>query len=137
MPRRIVEVVLASFVCGVMLAPNALAGIESWSVADQRGGMPRALALAGSRAFAGISTGGLGGGLLASNDAGVTWRRVPSFGYRDVQGIAIDPNPGQPAYAATRTGVVRSLDGGTTWAEIAGAGSAGQSYRAVAVRPSA
>jgi photosystem II stability/assembly factor-like uncharacterized protein len=113
---------------------GAAAAVNAWSTGAQEGGKAASVALAGSRAFAGIVTGGSGGGVLRSGDGGATWTRLSSFGYREVQDLAIDPAPGQPVYAATRTGIVRSLDNGASWAEIAGAGDGpGQFYDGVAV----
>jgi hypothetical protein len=65
-----------------------------------------------------------GAGIFKSTDAGLTWNRLastaPSTSTRflfvnDIVVSNVDP---QHIYAATRVGVMRSLDGGATWAMI-------------------
>ncbi len=134
MSRRTLQYVVL-LMAGMLAAPAvAAAGLNSWATGAQEGGTPTSAVLAGSTAYAGFVSGGYGGSLYRSSDSGATWSRVPAIGYREIQGLAIDPAPGGPVYAATRTGVYRSFDGGATWAEIAGTGSGtGGFFTAVAV----
>jgi hypothetical protein len=99
--------------------------------------------------FAGVGNAGSGGGLLESNDDGVTWTlrsEVPQFAGGNTPGISGLP-PSHPRstghliaiasdgtiYAATfAQGVLRSVDGGTTWTIL---GLAGQHLRSIAVDP--
>lgn len=62
-----------------------------------------------------------GGGIFESRDLGETWRRLPSTVKRDfywVSDLLISPHDGNRLYAATRTGVWRSPDGGRTWRRV-------------------
>jgi hypothetical protein len=59
-----------------------------------------------------------GAGIYKSVDAGVSWIRLAStvnYDFRFVRSIVIARNGGA-VYAATNKGVMRSLDGGQTWA---------------------
>jgi hypothetical protein len=60
-----------------------------------------------------------GAGIFKSSDAGVTWTRltatINNTNFFFVNDIVVSPANGQHVYAATRTGVWRSLDGGSTW----------------------
>src|ERR1044072_7959900 len=60
-----------------------------------------------------------GAGLFKSTDAGANWTRLPSTinntDFFFVNDVVVSPSNGQHVYAATRSGVFRSLDGGTTW----------------------
>ncbi len=63
-----------------------------------------------------------GAGIFVTTDAGATWNRLPStaanadFFY--VQKIVVSTANPQHVFAATRTGVQRSLDGGATWSNV-------------------
>jgi photosystem II stability/assembly factor-like uncharacterized protein len=55
-------------------------------------------------------------GILVSRDSGATWQPVSSDpSVREVVHIAIDPSNPQCLWAATTAGLLRSLDGGTSW----------------------
>jgi Bacterial Ig domain len=60
-----------------------------------------------------------GAGIFKSTDAGANWTRLPATAsnadFFFVNDIVVSPSNGQHVYAATRTGVWRSLDGGSTW----------------------
>ena len=99
------------------LSATAHAGLEAWSIGDQVGGAPEAVAVDGQYALIGVHGSGYGGSLLRSEDGGATWQRVPQMDFRAVEGVAIDPSPGEPFYAATTTGMFRSLDHGHTRAQ--------------------
>ena len=60
-----------------------------------------------------------GAGIFKSSDAGATWTQLASTTTADfhyVGKIMVSPRNPQRVYAATRTGIWRSLNGGTTWA---------------------
>src|SRR6478752_898765 len=101
------------------------------------------------RVYAAVGNAGSGGGLLESDDAGVTWTlrsAVPQFAGGDTPGITGLP-PSHPRstgnllaidsqgtiYAATfAQGVLRSIDGGASWTSL---GLAGQHLRSIAIDP--
>ena len=60
-----------------------------------------------------------GAGIFKTTDAGAHWTRLPATvsnsNFFFVNKIVVSPVNGQHVYAATRTGVWRSLDGGSTW----------------------
>jgi photosystem II stability/assembly factor-like uncharacterized protein len=60
-----------------------------------------------------------GAGIFKSTDAGATWTRLSatasSADFFFVNDLVVSPSNGQHVYAATRTGVWRSLDGGSSW----------------------
>ena len=60
-----------------------------------------------------------GAGIFKSTDAGAHWTRLAStisnVNFFFVNDIVVSPANGQHVYAATRTGVWRSLDGGSSW----------------------
>ena len=62
-----------------------------------------------------------GAGIFRSFDGGNTWRRLegtgtPEFHY--VNDIVVSPNNSSRIYAATRSGIMRSLNGGVTWTAV-------------------
>ena len=62
-----------------------------------------------------------GAGILKSIDGGETWSQLPSTTGSDffyVQKIVMSRGSSQRLYAATRTGVFRSTDGGGSWAKV-------------------
>jgi hypothetical protein len=65
------------------------------------------------------SDGVRGAGIFKSTDAGAHWTRLPATisnsNFFFVNDIVVSPANGQHVYAATRTGVWRSLDGGNSW----------------------
>ena len=60
-----------------------------------------------------------GAGIFKSTDAGANWTRLSATAsnanFFFVNDIVVSPSNGQHVYAATRTGVWRSLDGGASW----------------------
>src|SRR5262249_18146700 len=60
-----------------------------------------------------------GAGIFKTTDAGANWTRlsatINNTDFFFVNDIVVSPSNGQHVYAATRTGVLRSLDGGSTW----------------------
>jgi hypothetical protein len=60
-----------------------------------------------------------GAGIFKSTDAGAHWTRltatISNANFFFVNDIVVSPANGQHVYAATRTGVFRSLDGGNSW----------------------
>ena len=62
-----------------------------------------------------------GNGIFVSRDAGTTWRQLPATTGEDfywVNDVAVSAHDSQRIYAATRSGVFRSLDGGATWTRV-------------------
>jgi len=60
-----------------------------------------------------------GAGIFKTTDAGAHWTRLPATinnaNFFFVNDIVVSPANTQHLYAATRNGVLRSLDGGTSW----------------------
>jgi hypothetical protein len=59
-----------------------------------------------------------GAGVFRSTNAGATWSRLPATNNSNfffIQDLVVSPADSNHIYAATRTGVLRSLDNGTTW----------------------
>jgi Bacterial Ig domain len=60
-----------------------------------------------------------GAGIFKTTDAGSHWTRLAAtasnVNFFFINDIVVSPANGQHVYAATRTGVWRSLDGGSTW----------------------
>lgn len=62
-----------------------------------------------------------GAGILKSTDGGETWAQLPSTTSSDfyyVQKIIMSKGSSQRLYAATRTGIFRSLDAGGSWTKV-------------------
>jgi len=65
-----------------------------------------------------------GAGIYKSTDAGENWSLIASTGptvnsnFLFVNDIAVSPLNSSRIYAATRQGVFRTLDGGTTWTQV-------------------
>jgi len=62
-----------------------------------------------------------GNGLFVSRDAGATWSQLPSTAGDDfdfVNDVVVSPHDHMRIYAATRTGVWRSPDGGDSWTNV-------------------
>lgn len=62
-----------------------------------------------------------GGGILESRDGGETWARLPATtgpSFYWVNDVLVSPVDGRRIYAATRTGVWRSRNGGATWQQV-------------------
>jgi Bacterial Ig domain len=60
-----------------------------------------------------------GAGIFKSTDSGAHWTRLPATisnaNFFFINDVVVSPANGQHVYAATRTGVWRSLDGGSSW----------------------
>ncbi|HEV2880956.1 MAG TPA: carboxypeptidase regulatory-like domain-containing protein [Pyrinomonadaceae bacterium] len=62
-----------------------------------------------------------GAGIFRSTNAGANWFRLPAtnnINFFFVQDLVVSPADSNHIYAATRTGVHRSLDGGVTWTNV-------------------
>lgn len=62
-----------------------------------------------------------GNGIYVTHDAAGAWAQLPSTSGDDfdfVNDLAVSPHDSQRIYAATRTGVWRSLDAGETWSNV-------------------
>ena len=63
-----------------------------------------------------------GAGIFKTNDAGAHWTRLASTASNTnfffIADIVVSPANSQHVYAATRTGVWRSLDGGANWTQV-------------------
>jgi photosystem II stability/assembly factor-like uncharacterized protein len=62
-----------------------------------------------------------GRGIYRSNDAGATWSLIPSTtnsNFEFVFDIAFDPFDSQIILAATKVGIMRTSDGGSTWTRM-------------------
>jgi len=62
-----------------------------------------------------------GNGIFKTTNAAGTWTQLPSTAtadFRFVNRIVLSPNDPARVYAATRTGVFRSLDGGGAWTKV-------------------
>jgi photosystem II stability/assembly factor-like uncharacterized protein len=64
-------------------------------------------------------------GIFKSTDAGASWTQlegtvevVPASAFHYVNEVVVSPNDSNRIYAATRTGVWRSLDAGQTWSVV-------------------
>lgn len=77
-----------------------------------------------------------GGGNFLSADGGRSWRDA-STGYTgaQVRSLFIDPEQSSLVYAAARSGIFRTLDGGSTWSGIADENHYALEWNAVAVDP--
>jgi len=61
------------------------------------------LAVAVSLGLTAPAHAGLDAWSMGDQVGGATWQRVPQMDFRAVAGVAIDPSPGEPSYAATTT----------------------------------
>lgn len=62
-----------------------------------------------------------GAGIFKTTNGGITWDQLPATNTLDfyyVNKLVVSKNDSQRLYAATRTGVWRSLNGGTNWAQV-------------------
>lgn len=62
-----------------------------------------------------------GAGIFKTTNGGGSWTQLPgttTFDFYFVNDIVISPNDKNRIYAATQTGVMRTLDGGTTWTKV-------------------
>ncbi|MBI1736724.1 MAG: hypothetical protein HYR51_16280, partial [Candidatus Rokubacteria bacterium] len=66
-----------------------------------------------------------GDGIFKTTNAGATWTQLASTNdkasFYYVNKIVVSPNNSGRVYAATRIGIMRSLDGGTSWTRVLGA----------------
>jgi photosystem II stability/assembly factor-like uncharacterized protein len=83
-------------------------------------GCVRGFAFHGRRGYAAAEV----GGVLRSDDAGMTWRMASEVGYRephinpDVHSIAVHPSSADLVFAPTGGGFYRSDDGGAHWSRL-------------------
>ena len=56
--------------------------------------------------------------LLVTNEGGATWRALPNLHALTVSSLAIDPAHSNTLYAATSSGVFKSLDAGVSWTQV-------------------
>jgi len=95
-----------------------------WTLINTQLTAPRAQAVAigsrgGSKAvFAGLS----GGGIVTSIDNAASWQNTPETSL-SVRNIATDPTNPSIVYAATGRGVIKSVNGGNSWATASGTGA--------------
>jgi hypothetical protein len=69
-----------------------------------------------------------GAGIFKTTDSGSTWIQLASTNnssFHYVNDIVVSPNNSQRVYAATRLGVFRSLNGGTSWTQVHAPGANG------------
>lgn len=69
-----------------------------------------------------------GAGIFKSTDAGATWSQLASTNTSDfyyTMKILVSPRNPQRMWAGTRTGIFRSLNGGTSWTMVSGAVASG------------
>jgi uncharacterized protein (TIGR03437 family) len=62
-----------------------------------------------------------GAGIFKTTNGGITWEQLPATNSEDfyyVNKLVISKNDSKRLYAATRTGVWRSLDSGATWTQV-------------------
>lgn len=63
-----------------------------------------------------------GDGVFVTHDAGATWTQLPftasNDDFRWVNSLVLSPNDSHRLYAATRSGVWRSLDSGQSWSRV-------------------
>lgn len=62
-----------------------------------------------------------GAGIFKSNDGGVTWQQLASTNTQDfyyVNDLVVSPTDSERLYAATDTGIWRSLNAGATWSRV-------------------
>ncbi|HWM95192.1 MAG TPA: hypothetical protein VN493_30840 [Thermoanaerobaculia bacterium] len=62
-----------------------------------------------------------GAGIFKTTDGGLTWKQLPSTDnpfFHYVNDLVVSPKDPRRVYAATRTGVWRSRDGGRTWSRV-------------------
>lgn len=69
-----------------------------------------------------------GAGIYISTNGGIDWNQLPSTNNADfyyVNDLIQSPNSPDVLYAATRSGTMRSMDGGTTWTKVIDASGSG------------
>jgi photosystem II stability/assembly factor-like uncharacterized protein len=89
-----------------------------WSMPySPEAGCVRGFAFHGQRAYAAVEV----GGVLRSDDGGISWRMSSDVGYReplvnpDIHSIATHPSSLDLVFAPTAGGFYRSSDGGASW----------------------
>ncbi|HET7453317.1 MAG TPA: hypothetical protein VFL12_11275 [Thermoanaerobaculia bacterium] len=119
----------AAAIAIIALAAPAGAAVGKWSSLGPEGGLVSAL-LPDPASPTVVWEGTYGGGLFVSRDDGATWSKVATGGVGDVvNGLAAGAGA---LFAATDDGVLRSGDGGRSWA-IAGTGLSDTTVYSVAV----
>ena len=104
---------LVSLLCAALASPLA-AGVNRWTPIGPGGGYVNVVTAAPSRPatlYAGLKT----GGVFRSLNHGQTWQATGLSAGLTVRDLAVDPQTPQKVYAATLTGLYRSMDGGATW----------------------
>ncbi len=81
-----------------------------------------------------VYAGFLRDGLWRSHDGAASWQAVVSLAETEVRGVAVDPSDSATIYAATGGGVYKSVDGGASWAPLAG-GLEDRPYSSIVVAP--
>ncbi|UXI67656.1 WD40/YVTN/BNR-like repeat-containing protein [Tahibacter amnicola] len=69
-----------------------------------------------------------GAGIFVSNDSGNSWNQLPATDNSDfffVNDLIQSPNSANTLYAATQTGILRSLDSGATWTKVVDSSASG------------
>jgi hypothetical protein len=77
-----------------------------------------------------------GRGVVVSHDGGVTWQNITGDQFKDVPvtDLFVDPKDANVVYVATKNGLFRTFDGGTSWDGFSGL-PRGQPVRTVGVSP--
>ncbi len=79
-----------------------------------------------------------GNGIFTTTDAGVTWTQLDSTNnnadFHYVMDIVISPNNSAHIYAATRTGIWKSTNGGVSWSRVVNHASANSRCTDLAIR---
>ena len=111
-------------------------GTDGWGALGVRAGFPIDFQV-DPRDSNRIFANNYGGGNFLSIDGGQTWT-VASDGYTgaQVRDIAADPNDPGTVYAAARSGLFRSTNGGNTWTGLNKPPAFNLEWNAVAVDPS-
>lgn len=118
--KVLVTVRIVSVAAVLLGAAGALSGDAFWSAAGPPGGDLDFVASAPSRPGT-VYVSSSGGGVLASDDAGASWR-FANTGLSDlrIQCLAVSPTDPRAVYAGAVAGGFRSADGGASWTPLGG-----------------
>jgi len=98
-------------------ASNGLGSFDVYSAAISRSN-PQVLYIAGYNAMSHQDA------VFQTTNASASWNQVATnLGDLSIQGLAIDPTTERTAYLGTNHGIYKSVDGGTTFAVLAGMGA--------------